>query len=156
DVGEAVGDGLFLGLLKGEGVVEGARDQVRKGVEQKRFLVGDFHEFDGFDVKNAVQMVGIEDGQSHGGEGIGKHGLGSRLIVGGGAEGNGLAGASDLTNEAGVKRKPAAESATASAAFGLNDKFARGVIHQGDANMVVSETVFQLLGHFCEDFIGVQ
>ena len=38
----------------------------------------------------------------------------------------------------------------------MNDEFARGVIHQSDADMVVDEAGFELLGHFGKDFVGVQ
>src|SRR3974390_2468620 len=81
DIGEAVGDGLFLRLLESKSVVESAGNQIGQSMEEERIFLGDFHELDSFDVKNTVQVIGVEDRESHGSQGIRKDRLGERLVV---------------------------------------------------------------------------
>src|SRR5271157_2555185 len=156
DAGEAVGDGLLLGFLKGEGVVQRAGDQVRKGAEEERFLFGEFDAVAGFDIQDAVQIIGVKNRQGHGGQGIGQNRLGAILRAGEGTEHGGLAGARDLADEAGVEGKAQSGGAAALAGLGLDVKLARGVIENRDADMVVGEAVFELLGDFGQHFIGVE
>ena len=111
DIGEAVGDGLLLRLLEGEGVVKSAGNQIGEGVEKERIFLGNFYQLHRFNVEDAVQVVGIEDGKSHCREGLRENRLGESLIVGRGAEGSGLAGASNLADEARIEWKPTANHA---------------------------------------------
>ena len=156
DAGEAIGDGLLLGFLEGEGVVQRAGDQVGEGAEEERFFLGEFDAVSGFDVKNAVQVIGVKDRQGHGGKGIGEDGPGAILRAGEGTERGGFAGARDLADEAGVQRKTKSGGAAALAALGLDVQLARGVIENRDADMVVGEAVFELLGDLGQHFIGVE
>src|SRR5208337_16357 len=71
-------------------------------------------------------------------------------------EGGGLAGARDLADEAGVEGKANSVGATALAALGLDLELARGVVENRDADMVVGEAVFELLGDLGQHFIGVE
>src|ERR1700676_5205910 len=43
DAGEAVSDGLLLGFLESQSVVESAGDEVGKSAEEKRFFLGEIH-----------------------------------------------------------------------------------------------------------------
>src|SRR5208283_1966812 len=156
DAGEAVRDGLFLGLLEREGVVERAGNQVGEGTEKERFFLGEINAVNGFDIEDAVKVIGIKDGQSHRGKSISEDGLGAVLGTREGAENGDFPGARDLADKAGVERKAESHGATAFAAFGLDMELARGVIKDGDAHVVVGEAVFKLLGNFGEHFIGVE
>src|SRR5580704_2703214 len=61
-----------------------------------------------------------------------------------------------MANEAVAEGDAAAEGATASAGFGLHDKFARRVFEHADANVIVGQARFELLGNFGEHFIGIE
>jgi len=156
DAGEAVGDGLLLGFLESKGVVQRAGDQVGKGAEEEPFLFGEFDAVMGFDVKDAVKVIGVKDRQGHGGKGIGEDGPGAILRAGEGTERGGLAGARDLADEAGVEGKTKSGGAPALAALGLDVELARGVVENRDADMVVGEAVFELLGDLGQHFIGIE
>jgi len=64
--------------------------------------------------------------------------------------------ASDVADETGAKRNALTESAAARARFGLDYDFARGVIQQADADVVVGKSRLQLPGNFREHLVGVQ
>ena len=64
--GQAVGDGLLLGLLEGESVVPRARKHVRDGAQQKDFLFGKIAFLDRLDVQGAQQLIGVSHRQSDG------------------------------------------------------------------------------------------
>ena len=67
DAGEAIGDGLLLSLLEGEGVVQGAGDQVRQGPQQALFF-GEVARLGGFDVEHPVQLVRVNHRQRDSGD----------------------------------------------------------------------------------------
>src|SRR5258708_305192 len=136
--------------------MERAGDEVGEGAEQERLFLGEIHRLESFDVENAVEMVGVENRKAHGGGGIRENGLRATLIVGERAVDCGFPGARHLADEAGVERQTLSKRVTACAAFGLDDEFARGVIEQGDADVVVAEAVFELLGDFGEDFVRIE
>ncbi len=120
DIGEAVSDGLLLRLLEGEGVVKSAGNQIGEGVEKESIFLGNFYQLHGFDVQDAVQVFGIKDRKSHCREGLRENRLGESLIVGRGAEGSGLTGTSDLSDEARIEWKPTADRAATGSAFGVD------------------------------------
>ncbi len=62
DPREPVGDRLLLRLLEGKRVVQRAGDEVRERAHQKNFLLGKVRGRGRFNVENAVQLVGVENG----------------------------------------------------------------------------------------------
>src|ERR1700720_1089227 len=66
DAGEAVGDGLFLCLLKGIGVVQSAGDKVGKRANEQNFFLGKFEVRCGLDEKYSVKLLGIKDRKGNG------------------------------------------------------------------------------------------
>ena len=68
--GETVGDGLFLRLLERRRVVQRAGDQVCEGAQEQILLLRRNPRDRGFDIQDAVELLGVENGQSDGRERI--------------------------------------------------------------------------------------
>jgi hypothetical protein len=66
--GEAVGDGLLLGFLEGEGVVERAGEEIGERAQQSDIRIGKITAFGGFDVENAEESLAVGDGQRDAGD----------------------------------------------------------------------------------------
>src|ERR1700686_3034877 len=72
DTSQAVGDGLFAGLLEGFGIVQSAGDEVSEGADEQNFFLGKFDVGRGLDEKYAVKVLGIKDRESHGRSSVGQ------------------------------------------------------------------------------------
>src|SRR5690348_12548701 len=156
DAGEAVGDGLLLSLLERERVVQRACDEVGECAKEQDFFLGKIHGRGGLDVQDAVKLFRVKNRESDGGDGIRQERLQSAIRGRIGTEKSHLPVARDVTDEARAERNALAKSAATRARFGLDHDFARGVIQRADADVVVGESSFQLLGDFREHLVGIQ
>ena len=81
---------------------------------------------------------------------------GARRVRANRRDGGDLAGASYVAHQAFSQQNAAAQSVAARAGFGLNLKFFGGVIENGDADVIVGESVFDFGGDLGEHFFGIQ
>src|SRR5690349_16204525 len=156
DARESVGDGLLLSFLERERIVERAGDEVGERAKQQDFFFGEIRGRGGLDVQNAVKLLGVENRQSDGGDGIRQERLQGAVRGRVGTENRHLAVARNVADEAFAKGDALAERAAARARFGLDYNFARGVVERADTDVVVGKSGFQLLGDFREHLVGIQ
>src|SRR5437667_2972207 len=156
DAGEAVGDGLLLSLLEGQSIMQSAGDQVRERAEKEHFFIAEVEGLGGFDVEGAVELLGVEDRQSDGSQRVFQDGAEGGIAGIQPAERRHLARTRDMSEQTHAERDAPAESVAALTRFGLDDHFARGIVEQGDADVVVGEADFELLGDFGEHFVGIE
>src|SRR5882672_1880425 len=70
DAREAVRDGLLLGFLEGEGVVESASNEVSESAKQQNLFLGEFDGDRRLDIQYAVELFCVEHRESDGSQGI--------------------------------------------------------------------------------------
>ena len=145
DSGEAVGDGLLLGLLEAECVVKRTGDQVGESARGSRISSSEKSMgSEDLDVENTVQLFGEKNGKAMADMESASTGLAESIVRGRAVGSRPCCRCVRLADEAGAERNALRPSAPRRLpAFRLDDEFARGVIQHGDADVVVGRAQFQ-------------